>query len=108
MEGVLNAMLVTNLKIATVVLMVVATVGIGGGVLSRSTPAAAQSAAKQKGDQSSPEATGNRRTTAAKIEPTKSEGGEEPELPKTDMDRMQGIGEVVSLERGWKEAMIQR
>jgi RNA polymerase sigma factor (sigma-70 family) len=42
MEGVMKAMLITKLKTVTAVLLVIATVGIGGGLLSRSTTRAAE------------------------------------------------------------------
>jgi RNA polymerase sigma factor (sigma-70 family) len=42
MEGVMTGMVITKLKTAAVVLLVVAAVGIGGGLLSRSSPVAAQ------------------------------------------------------------------
>jgi RNA polymerase sigma factor (sigma-70 family) len=58
MEGAMKAMLITKLKTVTVALLVVAAVGIGGGVLSRSTTAAAETA-----DEPLPEAAGEHRAS---------------------------------------------
>jgi RNA polymerase sigma factor (sigma-70 family) len=46
MEGVMKAMLITKLKTVTGALLVVAVAGVGGGLLSRSTTAAAPNAAE--------------------------------------------------------------
>jgi RNA polymerase sigma factor (sigma-70 family) len=70
MEGVMKAMLMTKLKTVTAVLLVLTAVGMGGGVLSRSTTAAAQTAderpkaaEKQRADQRTPKVTRDDRTT---------------------------------------------
>src|SRR6202035_1763506 len=71
MEGVMKAMLMTKLKTVTAVLLVVSAVGMGGGLLSRSTTAAAQTAderlpkaaGKQRADQRTPKVTRDDRTT---------------------------------------------
>jgi hypothetical protein len=44
-EGVMTAMQITKLKTAAVVLLVLTAIGVGGGLLSRSTKAAAQAPA---------------------------------------------------------------
>lgn len=48
MRGVMTAMLVTKLKAAALVLLVLTVVGVGGGFLSRSTTATAQPAGEQE------------------------------------------------------------
>ena len=59
MEGVMKAMLMTKLKTVTAVVLVVTAVGMGGGLLSRSTTAAAQTADERvpKGYNQPPSAT---------------------------------------------------
>ncbi len=71
MEGVMKAMLITKLKTVTVALLVVAVVATGGGLLSRSTTAAAQTAderlpkaaEEQRADQRPPKVARDDRTT---------------------------------------------
>jgi RNA polymerase sigma factor (sigma-70 family) len=84
-EGVMKAMLLTKLKIATAVLLVVALIGVGAdvGTLTEKVLAARQ-----------PEKPG---ADAPKTPP-----GKEADKPKTDHDRLQGTWEFVSYTHGGK------
>jgi RNA polymerase sigma factor (sigma-70 family) len=75
LEGVMKAMLITRLKTVTVALLVVAVVATGGGLLSRSTTAVAQTAAdrlpkaagEQRAGQRPPRVARDERTTELRI-----------------------------------------
>jgi uncharacterized protein (TIGR03067 family) len=172
-EGVMKAMLVTKLKTVTAALLVVASVGIGAGLLSHSTTVAARTAdehlpkaaEEQWADQRSPRVTRDDRTTElqtgslifgldihsdagltgsvvvnernsntgvgshSNAAPTRLflvpfvDGGTvgsppvpaeikavapKSDVPKTDLDRLQGVWSVVSIERGGKPCELDK
>jgi RNA polymerase sigma factor (sigma-70 family) len=108
MEGALKAMFLTKLKTVAALLLVAVTAGIGGGILSRSTTAAAQTAGDHRGDQPQPKATRDHQTTDSGIVPGTGKAGKNAEATQTDLDRMQGIWSVVSIEQGGKPDKFEK
>jgi RNA polymerase sigma factor (sigma-70 family) len=114
MDGVMKAMLIVKLKTVTAVFLVIATVGVSGGLLSRSTTMAAQTADERPPNAAGeyqPSQTGNGSLAFgvgvnSDAPPTSAESM--ADTPRTDLDRLQGVWSVVSIEHGGKPSTLEK
>ncbi len=103
MEGMVKTMLFTKLKIASAVLMVAVTAGIGGGIFTRATTTAAQSGPEVrtngKGKQITAALLADEKTAKGNKEP----GANQPDAPKTSHDKLRGTWKLVETSYGGKD-----
>ena len=97
-EGVMKAMLISKLKIATAVLLVVALIGVGAGVgtLTQKALAARQPEKPGKDVPKDADPAVPNKTSAAANQP--GNGAKPAEPPKEDKDQLQGTWRLVSAE----------
>ncbi len=97
-EGVLKAMLMSKLKTAISVVLILGVVGFGGGVFMHHTAAGQETKIEQDGD----------KLATSQSDPPKRDAGNGTEVKakneaaKTELDRLQGIWSVLSTECGGK------
>jgi RNA polymerase sigma factor (sigma-70 family) len=110
-EGVLKAMLLSKLKTTMAGLLLVAALASGVGVIYR-TQAAEPSTERQPGEQrQGPQAEDADKQKLPKHESgkeAKKENGAKHDAAKTDLDRLQGIWSVVSIESGGKPSKLDK
>ncbi len=100
MEGVMKSMMLTNLSKAVMGLVVVGVVVFGGGLLSHRTAAGQQSKSEQDSD----------KPAIGQSVPLKRDVGTvaKPDTAKTDLERLQGIWSVVSIEQGGEPGKLEK
>ena len=100
MEGVMKSMLLTRLSDAATGLLVLGVVIFGGGLYTHCT------AAGQQQDSDKPAI--GQLAPPQRDAGTVAEAGGKPDVPKTDLDRLQGVWAVVSIEQGGKPAELEK
>jgi RNA polymerase sigma factor (sigma-70 family) len=95
-EGVIKSMMLTKLSKAVAGLAVLCAVGFGGGLFTHCTAASQP----QDGDQ----------PAIGQSAPLKRDAGTvaKPDTARTDLDRLQGVWSVVSIEQGGKPAKLEQ
>jgi RNA polymerase sigma factor (sigma-70 family) len=112
MDGVMKAMLITRLRTVTAVLLVLAAVGIGGGLLCRSTTMAAPTADQRLPTVAEKQQAGQPRAGSlvfgVNADPGPAPTKRKADAPRTDLDRLQGVWSVVSIESGGKPRELEK
>jgi RNA polymerase sigma factor (sigma-70 family) len=100
MEGVMKGMMLTKLSNAVAGLVVLGAVVFGGSLFTHCTAAGQQQYGDEPAIGSSAQLERDARTVA--------DAGRKPDAPRTDLDRLQGVWSVVSIEQGGKPARLEK
>jgi RNA polymerase sigma factor (sigma-70 family) len=100
MEGVITSMMLTKLSKAVTGLFVLGAVAFGGSLFTHCTAAGQQ----QHGDKPAIGQSAVLKRDAGTV----ADAGGKQDTPKTDLDRLQGIWSVVSIEQGGKPAKLEK
>jgi RNA polymerase sigma-70 factor (ECF subfamily) len=100
MEGAMKSMMLTKLSKAVAGLVVLGVVAFGGGAFTYGTAAGQQTKGEQEGD----------KPASGPSTPLKRDAGSvaKHDTARTDLDRLQGVWSVVSIEQGGKPAKLEK
>jgi RNA polymerase sigma-70 factor (ECF subfamily) len=104
MEGVMKSMMLTKLSKAVAGLVVLGVLVFGGGQLTHCTAAGQQTKSEQDGEKPAIGQSAPLKRDAGTV----SRAGAKHDTARTDLDRLQGVWSIVSMECGGKPSELER